>query len=134
MVQSIQISKRPPKATKVNNPAISFTEEDARRLHHPHDDALVINLSIANFNIRRVLGDNGSSANILYYLAFQQIRVNKKHFLPSDTPLVGFGGTKVFHIGTITLPVTIGTYPQQLTKEVNFLVIDFSSTYNAIIG
>ena len=65
MVQSIQISKRPPKATKVNNPAINFTEEDARRLHHPHDDALVISLSIANFNIRRVLVDNGSSANIL---------------------------------------------------------------------
>ena len=134
MVQSIQISKRPSKATKVNNPAISFTEEDARRLHHPHDDALVISLSIANFNIWQVLVDNGSSANILYYPAFQQMRVDKERFLPSDTPLVGFGGTKVFHIGTITLPVTIGTYPQQLTKEVNFLVIDFSSTYNAIIG
>ena len=26
MVQSIQISKRPPKATKVNNPAINFIE------------------------------------------------------------------------------------------------------------
>ena len=62
------------------------------------------------------------------------MRVDKERFLPSDTPLVGFGGTKVSPMGTITLPVTIGMYPQQLTKEVNFLVIDLSSTYNAIIG
>ena len=61
------------------------------------------------------------------------MRIEKKHLLPSDTPLVGFGGTKVFPIGTITLPVTIGTYPQQLTEEVSFLVINCSSTYNAII-
>ena len=81
-----------------------------------------------------MLVDNGSSADILYYLAFQQMRVNKERLLPSDTPLVGFNGTKVFPVGTITLPVTIRMYPQQLTKEVNFLVIDCSSDYNAIIG
>ena len=111
MVQSIQISVRPPKTTRVDNLAISFTEEDARWLHHPHDDTLVISLLIADFNTRRVLMDNGSSADILYYLAFQQIRINKERLLPSDTPLVGFGRTKVFPMGTITLPMIIGMYP-----------------------
>ena len=62
------------------------------------------------------------------------MRIEKEHFLPSNTPLVGFDGTKVFPIGTITLPVTIGTYPQQLTEEVNFLVINCSFAYNVIIG
>lgn len=71
MVQSVQILGRPPKVTRVDNLAISFTEEDTRRLHHSHDNALVINLSIADFNTWRVLVDNGSSANTLYYLAFQ---------------------------------------------------------------
>ena len=37
-------------------------------------------------------------------------------------------------IGTITLPVVVGSYPQQITREVNFLVVDCSSSYNAIIG
>ena len=69
-MQSVQISGRPLKATTINNPAIGVTEEDARRLHHLHDDALVISLSIADFNTRRVLVDNGSSTNILYYPAF----------------------------------------------------------------
>ena len=37
-------------------------------------------------------------------------------------------------IGTITLPVVVGSYPQQITTEENFLVVDCSSSYNAIIG
>ena len=30
--------------------------------------------------------------------------------------------------------MVVGAYPQQITKEVNFLVVDYSSSYNAIIG
>ena len=45
-----------------------------------------------------------------------------------------FGSTKVFPIGSIALLVTIGTYPQQITKEITFLVVEFSSTNNTIIG
>ena len=48
--------------------------------------------------------------------------------------LVGFGGMKVQPVGTIMLPIVIRAYPQQITKEVNFLVVDCSSSYNAIIG
>ena len=47
-----------------------------------------------------------------------------------NSPLVGM---KVQLVGTITLLVVVGVYPQQITKEVNFLVIDCSSSYNAII-
>ena len=46
---------------------------------------------------------------------------------------MGFGETKVFSIRIITLLITIGTYPQQLTNEITFLVLNCSSTYNAII-
>ena len=53
--------------------AITFTDEDALRIHHPHDDAIVITLFIADYSTRRELVDNGSSANILYYPAFQQM-------------------------------------------------------------
>ena len=46
-------------------------EEDAQRLHHPHDDALVISICVGDYNTHQVLVDNGSFADILYYLAFQ---------------------------------------------------------------
>ena len=35
---------------------------------------------------------------------------------------------------TISLPVVVGAYLQQIIKSVNFLVVDCSSSYNAIIG
>ena len=41
---------------------------------------------------------------------------------------------KVQPVGTISLPVVVGAYPQKITKNVNFLVVDCLSSYNAIIG
>ena len=37
-------------------------------------------------------------------------------------------------VGAITLSVVVGDYPQQIAKDVTFLVVDYSSTYNAILG
>ena len=87
-----------------------------------------------SYNTHRVLVDNGSFAAILYYLAFQQMRIEKERLIPTNVPLVGFGGTRVYPFGAITLPTTVGYYPQQITKDVTFLVVDCSSTYNAILG
>ena len=72
--------------------------------------------------------------DILYYPAFQQMRLGRDLFRPACSPLIGFGGMKVQPVGTVTLPVVVGSYPQQITKSVNFFVMDCSSSYNAIIG
>ena len=32
------------------------------------------------------------------------------------------------------MTVTVGTYPKQLTRQLNFLVVDCPSSYNVIIG
>ena len=32
------------------------------------------------------------------------------------------------------LPMVVGDYPQQITKDVTFLVVNYSSDYNAILG
>ena len=134
MIQNVQLSGRSPKTRGIDEPTISFTDEEAERIHHPYDDAIVITLLIANYTTRRVLVDNGSSADILYYPAFQQMRLRRDLLRPVCSPLIGFGGMKVQPIGTVTLPVVVGSYPQQITKPVNFLVVDYSSSYNAIIG
>ena len=134
VVQNVQLSGRSPRTRSMGESAISFTDEDAKRIHHPRDDAIFITRLIANYTTRRMLVDNGSSADILYYPAFQQRRLGRDQLRPVCSPLIGFGGMKVQPIGTITLPVVVGSYPQQVTKEVNFLVVDCSSSYNAIIG
>ena len=56
---------------------IEFSEDDARRLHHPHDDALVVTIRVGDYNVHRMLVDNGSSTDILYYSAFQQMGINR---------------------------------------------------------
>ena len=53
--------------------------------------------------------------------------------IPTNAPLVGFGGTRVLPLGAIILSVTVGDYPQQITKDVTFLVVDCSSVYNDIL-
>ena len=70
MVQNVQLTGLVLKMEWVNNPIIGFSEEDDRRLHHPYDDALIVSIQVGDYNIHRVLVDNGSSANILYYPAF----------------------------------------------------------------
>ena len=78
--------------------------------------------------------DNGNSVDILYYLTFQQMRIGREQLIPTNAPLIGFGGTRVHPLGAVTLSVTVGDYPQQITKDVTFLVVDCSSMYNAILG
>ncbi|XP_022159110.1 uncharacterized protein LOC111025549 [Momordica charantia] len=53
-------------AYTTNRPVtIEFSEDEATHLLHPHNDALVIALKIANVKVHRILVDGGSSANIL---------------------------------------------------------------------
>ena len=111
VVQNVQLSGRPPKTSGIDEPTISFTDEEAERIHHPYDDAIIITLLITNYTTRRVLVDNGSSADILYYSAFQQMRLGRDLLRLACSPLRGFGGMKVQPVGTITLPVLVGSYP-----------------------
>ena len=62
------------------------------------------------------------------------MRIDREQLTPTNAPIVGFGGTKVFPLGAITLSVMTGDYPKQITREVIFLIVDCSSTYNAILG
>ena len=120
MVQNVQLTGSAPKIARRESPIIGFSKDDARRLHHPHDDALVVNIRIGDYNVHRMLVDNSSSADILYYPTFQQMGINKARLTPTNAPLVGFGGTRVLPLGVITLSVTVGDYPRQIIQDVTF--------------
>lgn len=51
----------------------------------------------------------------------------------SEPPLYGFGGTPVPVIGTISLPLIVGTSPCKTTVNVKFHIIRAPSVYNAIL-
>ena len=60
--------------------------------------------------------------------------IDKARLIPTNDPLVGFGGTKVFPLGEVTLSVTVGDYPQQITRDITFLMVDCLFAYNGILG
>jgi hypothetical protein len=133
-IHNVLVTQKVAKAPRLDDIPIIFTEEDARRIHHPHDDALVVTLEIVGYATRQVLIDNGSSVDIIYLPAFQQMKIDKSKLLPFDTPLIEFVGSIVYPQGVVTLQVIVGTYPLQATRKVDFLMVDCPSTYNVIVG
>ncbi len=97
---------------KLDDQIITFSEDDTRGIHQPHDDALVFTMTIAGFITRRMLIDNGSSADIIYLPAYQQMKIDKERLRPIDIPLVGFTGDKVKPSGVVSLIIEAGTYPK----------------------
>ncbi|XP_077222189.1 uncharacterized protein LOC143856032 [Tasmannia lanceolata] len=77
------------KKMKVEN-EISFSDVDLNNLILPHDDALVITILVANWDLKKILVDNGSSADILYYLAFKQMLIGDDRLKPVNSNLFGF--------------------------------------------
>ena len=53
---------------------------------------------------------------------------------PFDSPLVNFSRDRVYPKGIVTLTITVGSYPKQLTRQLDFLGVDCPSSYNVIIG
>ena len=99
------------KMSKNDKPDIVFSKRDNSGIKQPHDDPLIIMLKVEEFNIHRVLIDNGSSVDIVYLPAFQQIKLDKKRIRPFTSPLVSFIGDRIVPKGIVTLIVIAGTYP-----------------------
>lgn len=62
------------------------------------------------------------------------MRVRRDKLKPVQRLLVGFTGDRLLPLGTISLPITTGKGERQATRAINFLVVDYPSAYNAILG
>jgi len=105
------VHRIPPLKQRQTDRDILFSEEDAKGVKQPHEDPLVIMLMINGFNTRRILMDNGSSVNIIYLFAFQQLKLDPGRLHPFESSLVSFSGDRVYPKGIVTLMVTVGSYP-----------------------
>ena len=62
------------------------------------------------------------------------MKLDPKYLKPFGSPLVSFSGDRVYPKGIISLEITTRTHPAQVTREVDFLIIDCPSSYNVILG
>ncbi|GAU40667.1 hypothetical protein TSUD_397790 [Trifolium subterraneum] len=116
-------------------PEISFSPSDGEGVF-PHDDnPLVIQVQILNCDVKRVLIDSGSSADIMYWEAFKAMQLVGEQLQPYNGTLVGFGGEQVEVMGHVTLLTTFGEKENAKTIKVRYLVVKTAFTsYNIIIG
>jgi hypothetical protein len=111
---------------------ITFTEADIKLVSFPHTDAMVITAHIDQWNVTRVLVDNGSQAEIMFLSTFEQMGLNKSQLKESPKHLYGFGGRKIEPIGSISLLVSFSSLSNASTEYITFDVVDMSYPYNAI--
>ncbi|KAL2474954.1 Uncharacterized protein Adt_35690 [Abeliophyllum distichum] len=69
---------------------ITFNDEDLEGVTCPHDDALVIVADIADFDVKRVLVDNGSAADVMSWEVFLGLKISPSKIIPviHSTPWV----------------------------------------------
>ena len=120
-----------PKRARLERPLVmGFSDEDKIRTIQPYDDALVIILRIGGYDMRRVMVDQGSAAEIMYPNLYKGLSLRAEDLTPYSSPLVSFEGKVISPKGQIRLPVQIGSE----TVEVDFIVMDAYSLYTSIVA
>ena len=74
-----------------------FSDSDLGGCQHSHDDPLVVRAIVANTTVHRVLIDNGSSADIIFALAFDKMGIGREKLEPVNTHRGGFQEKRYYH-------------------------------------
>lgn len=72
---------RPIKQSRGNIMVIDFSNDDYIDISFPH---MVVTLIVANHNVHRILMNNGSSTNILYWFAFEKLNLGQERVVPTN--------------------------------------------------
>jgi len=95
---------------------------------------MVITTTIANWKVHKILIDQGSSADVLYWLTFLKLDVPESAIQAYSKPLLSFAGQKVLSRGFIDLLTTFGIGQSYRTLTVRYILVDADTTYNVLIG
>ncbi|RDY09778.1 hypothetical protein CR513_05819, partial [Mucuna pruriens] len=121
-----------PLGRRKSNPVITFDDRDLRHGIPGCDEPMVVSVIATEYKIERVLIDQGSSANILYWLTPRKMGL--KNMTDCQGMLYGFAGERVSIKGTIELETTFGDGSGVKTIPVVYTVVDAETSYNIIMG
>jgi hypothetical protein len=113
---------------------ITFTVVDIKLISFPHIDIMVITVHIDKWDVTRVLVDNGSQAEILFFSTFDQMSYYRRQLKEATKPLYAFRGERIEPAGTITVPAYFENPKNVGTKFITFDVWDINYPYNAIFS
>ena len=95
---------------------------------------MVISVQIANYRVHSVLIDTGSSVDILFKGAHEQLNLKNSCYNSCTSPLYGFTGNSVMPMGSKILPVIVGEALLQQNVMTEFIGVDTPFAYNIILG
>ena len=75
--------------------ALSFSNNDKIGTIQPHDDALVVMLRIGGYDVKRVMVDQCSGAEIMYPSLYKGLNLRPEDLTAYNSPLVSFDGKVV---------------------------------------
>ena len=109
---------------------MGFSDEDKIKTIQPHDDALMITLRIEGYDVKRVMVNQDSAAEIMYPDLYKGLNLKAENLTPYSSPLVSFEGKIIIPKGQVRLPMQIGSK----VVEVDFIVVDAYSPYTVIVA
>ena len=120
-----------PKRAKMNfHPTLSFSKEEKIRNTQPHDDALLITPRIGDYDVKRMMVDGGSTAEVMYPDLYKGLNLKLEDLMPYNSSLMSFNRKLVIPKYMIRLPIQTG--PEIV--EVNVIMVDTYSPYTTIVG
>ena len=81
---------------------MGFSNEDKIGTIQPHNDALVITLRIRGYNVKSVMVDQDSAAEIMYPDLYKGLNLKPGDLTPYSSPLVSFEGKIIIPKDQIT--------------------------------
>ena len=84
---------------------LSFSDADKLGTIQPHNDALVVMLRIGGYDVKKVMIDQGSIAEIMYPDLYKGLGLKPENLTTYSSPLVSFESKMVVPKGQIRLPV-----------------------------
>ncbi|KAL0445375.1 UNVERIFIED_CONTAM: hypothetical protein Slati_2260200 [Sesamum latifolium] len=115
--------------TMEDAPLIQFGRAERSGPQTIHNDALVITAILANYEVGRIFIDSGSSVDILFGEAYDQMQLGDVSLEKVNTSLYGFAGEVVHPRGMVSLPLTMGRGTARKTCLLKFLIVDVPSAY-----
>ena len=111
-----------------------FTKAD---LHDvvPHDnDPVVISVVTTRRRVHRVLVEQGSSVDVMFWSTFNKLQLSPDLLRPYTGCLYGFAGDQVEVRGYLELRTTFTDGTASRTENIRYLVVNANSAYSILLG
>lgn len=113
---------------------IMFTNADFHTPEPDQDDPMVITAQTALYDVSKVLVDQGSSVNIIYWATFLKMELSEDIISPFNEQIVGFTSERVDTRGYLDLRTRLGMDGETKELRVRFLLVEGNTSYNALLG